>query len=337
MREEDDNHLQFTDDRRQHWWYFWQPTVQFNLTPGPSFEALRERIERYARAMFIETFAEMKAGGRISDDVPRTDDASWSPVLEARLVKVANSPALQLIHRMAYARGLEMILGHTLIPTARGTLEVRWMNNAAYTGARESAVLLASGVEGFLKQQDYDDPKHDDSFPEHPLSMSRRAADWHVDSVKRVVAPAAFAPHQVVKSDGGTSTWTLPSRFGPGEWPGWFTRLSFCCTDGKDHFSAMLFPRAGFFSRKRRPKEQVQEHLNSLGAKGVASDLSMNGCEGLVLETPSTSIVSSTRTVALWRNVNGNLACATMVSPKLISVEEVARECAETLATVQVT
>jgi RNA 3'-terminal phosphate cyclase len=99
----------------------------------------------------------------------------------------------------------------------------------------------------------------------------------------------------------------------------------------------MLFPRAGFFSRKRRPKEQVQEHLNSLGAKGVASDLSMNGCEGLVLETPSTSIVSSTRTVALWRNVNGNLACATMVSPKLISVEEVARECAETLATVQVT
>jgi len=150
----------------------------------PTYDALLRRdVERHARDLFETCFratppADPKAR-------PRTDDKRWSPVVEVAPVEIGGARALRVVHRLWYEPGRETLMGHLLVPLARGLFEVRVMPpTSRQTGIREAAVadraLAARTAEdpaAFLRgidQRAADDPALDASFPRHPLSVARK-------------------------------------------------------------------------------------------------------------------------------------------------------------------
>lgn len=140
-------------------------------------------------------FAQLEANGdEPSGRRPRTDDATWSPMIEFERFDVAGGVALTVLHRMSYQPGHEVVMGHTLVPVRRGLFEARWLFTAGLTGYRET-MLHAQQDRGTdeepsrLSQQAMDDSAHDASFPEHPLTLARAARSWHAHGRLRVTEP----------------------------------------------------------------------------------------------------------------------------------------------------
>jgi hypothetical protein len=131
---------------------------------------LEAALQRHARHMFIEAF--LANGG---EGPPRTDDASWSPLVEVEHLNVGGAPAMRTVHRMLYERGREMVMGHLLVPLRDGLFEIRVIALDQTTGFRESLILVQRQVAGFLPQKEYDDPAWDATFPQHSLSRVRAA------------------------------------------------------------------------------------------------------------------------------------------------------------------
>jgi hypothetical protein len=149
---------------------------------------LSRDIERHARELFETHFSHQQsqqpAGAAAARPRPRTADPAWSPVVSIERVWLGNCEALSVVHRMAYQPGLEIVMGHLLVPLRSGLFELRLLaGNRGPTGVRESAILqramqeanvqTRAEAEALMKRQTPDDPRYDAAFPDHPLTVVR--------------------------------------------------------------------------------------------------------------------------------------------------------------------
>lgn len=228
----------------QGWWLFFFPDLHLDL--DAAHDAVLDRdLKRHTRVLFETMFAQLAAStDEPSDRPPRTDDASWSPLIEFERFDVAGGAALTVLHRMSYQPGHEVVMGHTLVPVRRGLFEARWLFQASLTGYRE-AMLHDRGADNEpsrLSQQAMDDPVHDASFPDHLLTLARAARSWHVHGGLRVTEPPLRLQSGSRTIEALGCTITPPPRFvfsnvrsEDGETTAVFTRVSFAGTDGIEH------------------------------------------------------------------------------------------------------
>lgn len=302
---DDELSLTFADGEGRRWWYFWKPGVHFDLSPA-RHDALVAQLHAYSRAMFDDLFEDQRRAGAVPEGAPRrTGDASWSPLVEVTPLELHGRRALGFIHRMLYLPGSEVLLGHTLIPTALGTFEARWLttNGKEPTGVRESAVLLLRGASGLLAQAEYDDPKLDARFPTHPLSLARDAARWHESALGRVTAPRPVPRQHAVQRVG---RFELPDGFVPTHEPGLFGRMWFCTTDGIDWLIVeRLEEKVGAFFRQRAAEKAAKarflENVQEVGFTPALSPLEHDGVPGFVAESAGDTRAQRPRSVMGYR------------------------------------
>lgn len=174
---------------------------------------LRADLEAAARAAFVAHHGERPAEDR---PPPRTDDPTWSPVIEAAPVALAGGPAVRLIRRVAYAPGDELVAGHLIVPVADGHLDVMIMARAAMTGMREAVVMLKDSPapdDPPPTQARYDDPALDAAFPDHPLTIVRARLDALTGGGGlEVTRPAPRPPREVILKEAGCAI-APPPRF----------------------------------------------------------------------------------------------------------------------------
>jgi hypothetical protein len=225
----------------------------YRLDLTPAHEALlRQDIERHARDLFVQ-FAHMRSRPAPSPGTAlRTDDPAWSPVVEVSPRTVAGAQSLEVIHRISYEPGSELVMGHLLLPVASGLFEFRVVGTErTATGLREATVverMLASlgpsvdggnpleMIRGRVGQRDFDDPALDAQFLDHPLSVVRAALRWLREEAGLVVtAPAPpVTPGEVSLTELGAA-FSAPPRYLPHEvrrGRAQFARVSFATTDG---------------------------------------------------------------------------------------------------------
>jgi hypothetical protein len=234
------------------WWLFFFADTFLDLRPD--YLALLGRdIHRHARVLFDEMFAHdarQTALGRLE---PRTSDPEWTPVVEIEPLELSGGRGLSVLHRMQYRAGCESVMGHTLVPIARGLFEARWMCvEQSATGMRESVLMLMAdartGTKSFPSQAQYDDPAHDAQFPSHPLSRARTAKRWHEGRLRVLQPPLQQPDGEVVLAPLGCAI-APPLRF-----VGFrtvddrdaiscaFDRVSFSGTDGVDRLVVARTP-----------------------------------------------------------------------------------------------
>lgn len=155
---------------------------------------------------------------------PRTRrEPTWSPVVSVERVTFCGVSALELIHRLTYTIGHELIIGRIIIPLEQGTLYVSALRRANMTGARET-VLAISNVrpskdsehrDPQVSQAEIDDPALDDTFPDHPLTVIRRALRWALTTSMdvTVMAPLPRDRDEMVELPNSGCTIRLPPRF----------------------------------------------------------------------------------------------------------------------------
>lgn len=275
---------------------------------------LEASMQWVARDMFEQVFAnQILPNAPKGFDPPnrRTDDASWSPMVEVVSTELAQAPALRLVHRMVYVRGNELVMGHVLVPLARGLFEARGMAADRQTGMREVAVMtLTQQVEperfandpfGGLRQADYDAEANDARFPAHCLSRVRHglagfASAWNVS----VASPAApHAPQLAVMPSLGCSV-TPPPRFVPTDDAGVFRRASFCVTDGVDVF---LVEKQAATAKPQRLAEHARREshrfLEGQGFEGLELEVSVRE-SGVLVNAVGRGHQGLLRTVLFW-------------------------------------
>lgn len=147
----------------------------------PREPSLRRNLEVDARRAFVREYqrlaAEPSAGVRSSG--PRTDDAQWSPIIEADVVAVPGGRVLRCIHRRSYQPSHEGIWASMRCPVSDGVVVLDALTLSRETGLRESVLMLRLPKREHPGQAYFDAPEHDASFPEHGLSRLRRAvAAW---------------------------------------------------------------------------------------------------------------------------------------------------------------
>jgi hypothetical protein len=238
VMEEDEFLLLLRDPvARVVWQVNWSP-FPFALAAAHD-EALRADIEISAREAFDKAWKPPAA-----DEVQpqrRTEDPTWSPVIEHGRFDLPGGTALRLLRRIAYQPGREIVAGHVIVPTAIGHLDFRAMAQATVTGLRETVVTATRSQERerdigatepgtevpasdddaedsdigrpFPPQAVYDDPSLDARFPDHPLTLVRQAVGKLCDSVAiKRAAPGAI---EVVQLEGPRCAFAVPPRYVP--------------------------------------------------------------------------------------------------------------------------
>lgn len=179
--------IRFVDPERTVSWFIGQSRQVLDVCVEHESILLQE-IEEYARA----DFDSFHAGQSQNPDIPpRTADTTWSPVIESRYMRLGDVSAVLILRRLAYEPGLEIVVGQVLIPLASGMCEITVHQGTSSTGYRESVLMMAAQrehpdehPEALLKQMrqaNYDNPRHDVHFAEHPLSLVRAAIAWMLD------------------------------------------------------------------------------------------------------------------------------------------------------------
>lgn len=179
---------------------------------------LRADLEASARAAFVAHWAARPPAER---GRCRTDDASWSPVIEARGLALCGGAALRVIRRVAYAPGDELVVGHVVVPVVDGHVDLQLLAGARTTGMRESLLLEtrmrmgqplpADG--GALAQAELDRPDADARFPQHPLSIVRRRLDALIGAGELAVPHPAPPPPRESRLEPAGCTIVAPPRF----------------------------------------------------------------------------------------------------------------------------
>ncbi|MFP2933102.1 hypothetical protein ACLESO_49730 [Pyxidicoccus sp. 3LG] len=160
--------------------------IPMRLGLRPEHDAvLRNDVERQLRFDFQEQYAALAESAGPDRLPPRTEDPRWSPLIELDRTLVDGAPVLRMLGRLAYERGLEILIARLLVPLAVGTFEVRIRHIARVTGEREVMLhmrtrqkepgLSPDKIMARQRQQDFDDPTWDAEFPEHGLSVLRAA------------------------------------------------------------------------------------------------------------------------------------------------------------------
>jgi hypothetical protein len=229
----------------------WHVSIhEYRLDLRPESQALLDAdIERHTRDLFESFFRNRTPAAHAAPDAkPRTADPTWSPVVSVERVRCGKHDALCVIHRMSYAHGDEMIMGHLLVPFRRGTFELRVIaRERSATGMRESLILsdYMAGVDDDameivqrLRQRDFDDAKHDVRFPAHPLSRVRAELREVFDAdLVTVLEPSPTSPPSEVVLRELECAIVPPARYlltaqAPSEKCAQFSRISFAGTDG---------------------------------------------------------------------------------------------------------
>lgn len=222
------------------WWLFHWPGRRMDLSVE-HFEHLRAHAEHYARDMFEVAFAQYE---NAEGAQPRTA-SGWSPLVDFERTELHGTAALRSVHRMIQRPGREIMLGHLLVPLASGLFEARVVTADTMTGIRETVLMeLFSDQDGEsmatladrIDPRRFDDPQHDEKFPEHCLSRARASLRWMegITSVRDGWRPAA--QREVELPESACALVPAP-RFVLTDQEGTratFERVSFCGTDGID-------------------------------------------------------------------------------------------------------
>jgi hypothetical protein len=222
---------------------------EHHLDLRPAHEALLRRdIERHARALFERCFQEAERPAGQTPEKPRTSDPAWSPVVEVERVQLRGAHALWVVHRMFYEPGNELMMGHVLVPLEHGLFEFRMFKNAGMTGLRESMLGLRARGEAGVNQVYFDDPRHDELFPDHPLSTVRAAKRWLLEQAKiEIATPVATGQAEEVLARHAGFAVTPPPRYAllpADDLPRLrFSRVSFATTDGVQLLTVARLPR----------------------------------------------------------------------------------------------
>jgi hypothetical protein len=228
LRSDAQNSATLVDVGRQASLFLFQFPLQLDLRP--EHEGLLSRdIERHARELFESYFAmqqrQQPPGAAEAGQKPRTADPAWSPVVSIERVGLGTCEALSVVHRNAYEPGLEVVMGHLLVPLRSGLFEFRVVaRNSGPTGVRENAlfqramqeanVKTRGEMEALVNRLTPDDPRHDALFPDHPLTVVRDLLrTLAAPGVIEVSQPAPLPPAgEVVLPELGCAI-TLPPRY----------------------------------------------------------------------------------------------------------------------------
>ncbi len=171
----------------------WQCTISpFRLDMSPNHrDQLLIEVRDSARTRFNKEWDERRANGEVQPGtVCRTEDETWTPVIEAAAIDIG-APALQVLHRMSYEPGMEHVAGRLLIPVKDGLVEIACNATDSTTGVRESVLVTQRELQEHPGQEFFDDSIHDTKFPEHALSRGRKGLEWlRAESGITVVEPA---------------------------------------------------------------------------------------------------------------------------------------------------
>lgn len=231
------------------WFFYFLPDLHLDLHEEHRAN-MKRSLEPYARAMFEDVFQQLHPDDQ--DRQPRTTDSEWSPMIDVEYSSIGDTAVLRTVHRMAYEPGHEMIMGHVLVPLEKGLFEARVLTVDKTTGYRESILLVKQMQEqtpndeedpnrqmATIRQRDYDDPQHDEAFPEHALSRSRAALRWLIhDANLRVTERPLPLEQGEVQLPHLNCALMPPPRFfhedaeDPQSPSASFHRVSFCGTDG---------------------------------------------------------------------------------------------------------
>lgn len=225
-------------DREQglEWRVFHAPGLHLDLAAARRDHLVAE-MRLHARKMFDDV-------GRLLDQradhgLPPTLPDDFDPVVEVRDAVVDGAAALVLVHRMALRPGVEIVMGHLLVPLADGLFEARVTARDPNTGMRESALMMRAlqtapdrdPAAAMPTRAEIDAPAHDDLMPEHSLSRVRRALRWMTaDAGLTVTRPAEPLPSPRIVSTRPPCAFTPPPRFVDTD--AGLIRISFCATDG---------------------------------------------------------------------------------------------------------
>lgn len=283
-------------------------------------DGMRPAMERHARYMFDDAWKK-----NINEGRPRTDDPEWSPLVDVEALTVAGVPALRTTHRMLYHRGREMVMGHLMIPLRDGLFETRVIAMARETGFRESVLLMKSGVEGFLKQSEYDDPAHDELFPQHCLSLTRAAIRNVISWGPRVVAPAPEFSSGEIRYPKLGCAFKLPPGFVLAQDHDLY-RVGFCGTDGVEVLRIRAADRAVPDLRAHAAQATRELHARAPDLTHTLSE--QNGRVLVIVEGEVPGMVP-TRNALLWfRDAKDKVWSLTLLSHPAIPVEVMAGELA---------
>jgi hypothetical protein len=235
--EEDDNHLLLRDPAAQLVWQVSASPFPFALDAAHD-EVLRADLELSAREAFDKAWkppVEGKFPAR-----RRTEDPTWSPVIEQRRLDLPGGSALRLLRRTAYQPGREIVCGHVIVPTAMGHINFWAIARAETTGLRETLVTatMRQGPESgpdaaepdaemlaaqgdaekviampFIPQATFDDSGLDAQFPEHPLTLVRQAIGKLCDSV--AITRAATSVPEIIHLEEPRCAFVAPPRYVP--------------------------------------------------------------------------------------------------------------------------
>ncbi len=207
IAEHSETHLALRDDSGLTWRITVHP-VEFAIASGEE-AALAEDLHLAAREIFERRWA---AKPRAPTAQPRTSNADWSPIIDAKLGALGDGRIARCVHRLAYEQGDEAIAGHLFVPVKQGTVEIRVSARSTDTGAREHAIATKYG--GKQAQAVYDNAELDPYFPDHPLSRVRAALDTTVSALDVVALPGRTPGAEVPLAEPGAAI-TPPVRFVP--------------------------------------------------------------------------------------------------------------------------
>lgn len=153
--------------------------------------------------------------------LPRTRrEPTWSPVVSVERATFAEVPVLVVVHRLTYAPGDELIIGRIVIPLEQGTLYFGALRRANETGVRESVLSIINSSSsqdggGIVSQAEIDSPALDEKFPDHPLSVIRRALRWALTTPLdiTVMAPLPLECDETVELPNVGCRLRIPPRF----------------------------------------------------------------------------------------------------------------------------
>ncbi len=187
------------------------------------FKKSRQKSEAFDSGQILDP----GSVGSSSDSImsmPRTRrDPTWSPVVSAERVSIGGVPALALIHRLTYMPGDERIIGRIIIPLEQGTVYLSALRRANMTGEREAILVIlnlpsskdADEQLPQISQAAIDDLALDDKFPDHPLTVIRRALRRVLTASLDLTVTAPLPPQseETVELKNSGCTIRVPPRF----------------------------------------------------------------------------------------------------------------------------
>src|SRR5262245_29647082 len=103
------------------WYVFFFRGIRLDLSEGAR-AWLRRNVENHAVYLLLN-MARRETG---PDTESPQEPPARSPLISCEHITVDGAPALSIIHRMMYRPGLEILMGHVLVPVTEGLFEVRW-------------------------------------------------------------------------------------------------------------------------------------------------------------------------------------------------------------------